>query len=349
LQVRQDFTVIEVSILNYKNSVVYVIIVMLFSIIIIGNIPLQVHDQLDSSIQMISSKEIVENVIDENTANILLAPVPPSEPTLTDANVSPKNPHHQLGEEITFSVTYTDADNDTPDHLHLTLYDSEDADFFVWQMSKADPLDNDYTDGVIYTVVVNEGAIDELDGVGIHEYNFATNDDSSTSSVFLPASGNFTDLEIINIEPTLTDHSVTSPVEDGSGTQITFSVNYTQSDNVEPDHLHLTLYDSEDGDFFVWQMSKADPLDNDYTDGVIYTVVVNEGEIDELDGVGIHEYNFATSDEGSVSTVFLPESGNYTDFEIIAAVPEFDSSSAVFIAMTVPLAVIILLSRRKYS
>jgi PKD repeat protein len=71
-----------------------------------------------------------------------------------------------------------------------------------------------------------------------------------------------------NNPPTLTEGKVNGETlySSDTSTQLIFTVKYSDPDNDEPEYVKLKI-----GDSFSYNMVKADPSDNDYTDGCIYT------------------------------------------------------------------------------
>jgi hypothetical protein len=84
-------------------------------------------------------------------------------PILSNGQVDPSTGERGLT-EFNFSVIYTDAENNPPTFLDITL---DGADF---TMIKTDPLDCDYTDGCGYYYATS------LDVLGTHQFNFSASD-----------------------------------------------------------------------------------------------------------------------------------------------------------------------------
>jgi len=82
-------------------------------------------------------------------------------PVLTDPAVSPGEGNETT--LFTFSVTYTDAENDTPTGIELVI-DNE-----TYTMTAASPGDTDYTNGAVFIYST-------LLGAGNHTFNFTGND-----------------------------------------------------------------------------------------------------------------------------------------------------------------------------
>ncbi|UCF08162.1 MAG: hypothetical protein JSW28_00245 [Thermoplasmata archaeon] len=75
-----------------------------------------------------------------------------SPPTLTKGTVTPRKSYPNI--DYTYSVIYTDADNDAPSYVRVNI-DGVDYD-----MDPVDPTDTNYTDGRDYSVkkVMSEGS-----------------------------------------------------------------------------------------------------------------------------------------------------------------------------------------------
>jgi len=189
-------------------------------------------------------------------------------PTLTSGQVNPQQGVIFLS-IFNFTVNYIDIDNHAPSFVNITL------DGTNYTMTKVNPSDTDYTDGCLYNYTVALGQL------GLFEFNFSTAD-----LYYSFNTGSFT----VNVTqanpPTLTNTQV-DPISGQLGvTLFNFSVNYTDSDNLAPLFVNITL------DGVNYTMSKASPADNNYTNGCIYYYNTT------LTFIGAHEYNYTTTNGG---------------------------------------------------
>ena len=83
-------------------------------------------------------------------------------PTLTNPTVTPL--YGDIGTYFQFSVTYTDAENDSEG----TVFCAIDSPAMVLTMAKRTPADNDATDGIVYVVGLPGATL----GLGLHNHAF---------------------------------------------------------------------------------------------------------------------------------------------------------------------------------
>ncbi len=84
-------------------------------------------------------------------------------PTLTNGQVYPTI-GYKKATRFTFSVNYTDADNNTPDYVNVTINGTSHI------MNKQDGFDSNYTDGCIYESIIL------LNETGSYTYHFTCSD-----------------------------------------------------------------------------------------------------------------------------------------------------------------------------
>ncbi|MEM2899285.1 MAG: lamin tail domain-containing protein, partial [Thermoplasmata archaeon] len=207
-------------------------------------------------------------------------------PSLTSGSVSPTNAVY--GTNVTYSVTYTDAENAAPSSVIVYI------DGTIHTMVKQNPSDNTYTDGCVYIYWTTTLA------VGTHNYYFECSDGQLQAR--LPNSGTYFGPVINpeNVAPILASGSV-SPISGVVGTSFTYVVSYTDADNNAPAFIKVYI------DGTSYDMVKQNPSDNTYTDGCIYTYITTLS-------LGNHNYYFECSD-GTI-TVRLPTSGTYSGPEV---------------------------------
>jgi hypothetical protein len=96
---------------------------------------------------------------------------PNNPPSLSSGSVSPSSGN--INTQITYAVTYTDADGDAPSYIKVYI------DGASYQMSE---ISGAYTDGAIYRYTTTLG-------IGSHTYYFEASDGQATAR--LPTSGNY--------------------------------------------------------------------------------------------------------------------------------------------------------------
>ncbi len=93
----------------------------------------------------------------------------PATPSLLEGDVSPTWANWGSDRDFDFQVTYYDPADVAPAYVRLAIYDAEGTSFTTNTMTKQDPDDNDYSDGVIYEYSHPEGA-GKLNQPGDHDY-----------------------------------------------------------------------------------------------------------------------------------------------------------------------------------
>jgi len=190
-------------------------------------------------------------------------------PTLTNADVQP---HSGTGTtSFKYTVTYTDPDNDAPDSGYPKVWidDATQADANnSHAMSKTDPTDTLYTDGVAY-----EFTIPNL-SAGKHSFHIeAVSSGGGFTQTVKTDEINFPS---INNPPTLTLNSVTPAdgrVQGSANGETTFvyQVTYTDQDNNPPSSVKIhILQDGAEVTGSPFAMNASDPSDTTYTDGAVY-------------------------------------------------------------------------------
>ncbi|MFX0069692.1 MAG: C25 family cysteine peptidase [Candidatus Hermodarchaeota archaeon] len=205
-----------------------------------------------------------------------------SKPTLTNENVLPLTGYPDT--LFTFSVNYTDLDNDAPSQINLIINGTP------YTMVKQNSNDNYYADGCIYVNSTNLP-------LALYDYIYYFN---CSDGIHFYTTNEY-NLRV-HSKPTLTNESI-SPKIGYADTLITFKVNYTDLDNEAPIYSYLIVLP----DTWMYSMDKQDELDNDYTDGCIYVV-----SIYLIPKEGNYSYYFLFSDDG----VNLISSNTYDDLRI---------------------------------
>jgi hypothetical protein len=189
-------------------------------------------------------------------------------PALFDGDVNPKTGNQST--LITYTVNYTDPDNNGPREINVVINGSSYA---MW---KQDIQDYNFTDGCIYEFSTY------LLHPGLYNYSFNCFDGkytNETSTYWNPT------VSYTNEDPlALTDGAV-EPLEGEAGiTTFYFTVNYTDSDNNFLVSINITL------DGVNYTMTQVDPSDVNYMDGCLFFYST------KLGGITTHEFNFTAFD-----------------------------------------------------
>ncbi|MEM3342404.1 MAG: PPC domain-containing protein, partial [Thermoplasmata archaeon] len=199
-------------------------------------------------------------------------------PTLSSPSVSPSS--GDTGTIFTFSVKYTDIDNDAPQYVKVII------DGVEYVMAKTYSSDVTYTDGCLYsyTTTLTEGS---------HTYQFITQDSNGASASTSTYTGpSVTASSGGNHLPVLTQFSH-SPNSGTPETLFSFTVTYIDSDNNPPQYVRISLNGQN------YNMSKLIANANNYRQGVIYVYSGNLAE-------GNYQYLFEADDGfGGVCTTPL--------------------------------------------
>ncbi|MFC2162663.1 S8 family serine peptidase [Candidatus Altiarchaeota archaeon] len=184
-------------------------------------------------------------------------------PTLSNAGVSPTE--HLDSTTFYFNVTYTDAQNNTPDNLTVTISGTG------YGLSGSDAADVNKVDGkdYYYAATLSRGS---------YEYQFSAGDGFLTTNTSLDSNPTVTSA------PTLASIQVTPSMGEPSEL-FNFTVTYTDADDDPEGYVNLSL------DGVIYAMDEADPADTDYTDGKVYYV-----NITGL-GAGGHAYSVIGKDD----------------------------------------------------
>ena len=184
----------------------------------------------------------VGNIFSNNDCN--------KRPELTNGAVDPKSGDQYT--QFTFTVNYTDQENDGPSYIYVVINGT------AYAMVKQYGSDSDYTDGCIYnrTITLAPGAHN-------YTYYFECSDGYGFNTT-----STYNDLEVINIAPVLTMGSLDPKIGD-QYTQFTFTINYTDQNNDTPSYINVVINGT------TYAMVKQDGSDFDYTDGCIYNWTIS--------------------------------------------------------------------------
>ncbi len=218
------------------------------------------------------------NLLGDPTANIL--PRPNNEaPILSDEFVTPKTGNQDT--PITFTVSYSDADNNRPLKICIVINDTE------YYLEKQDPFDEDYTDGCDYQVTIYLQSASTN-----YSYFFKCRDTKFSASTIEQE-----DLRIsyTNAEAPILSNGEVSPCSGFANlTAFQYTVIYTDSDNNAPINVSLSIDNNS-----AVEMIKQDPADTNYMDGCVYsfsTMIKNDG---------VHTYNFSCQDAEFINSTIL--------------------------------------------
>ena len=199
------------------------------------------------------------------------------------------------GAGFTFRVKYTDDDNDSPVLIQLWI-DEDDNDAFSQDEKHTmaiDGGDSDFTNGEDYTKTLNVTA-----GDGTISYFFHANDGSDQAT---GAPTSVQTLVFTNNAPTLAWTGGANYVSDGvdpqtapGGSNFTFKIDYTDSDDDPPDPIQIWVDLDNSGVYDLGEKfsMNTDGGDGDYTDGEPYALVMTIPFI----GDGSVNYRFYASD-----------------------------------------------------
>jgi len=166
-------------------------------------------------------------------------------PILSAAQEAPSSGNSSSN--FTFSVTYTDADNDTPSYVQVVV------DGSPYAMVKQNMGDNTYTDGCVYVLSKRFTA-------GTHNYYFACSDGMNSTTT---TTGSFITIAVNIYPPTLQNPAVT-PTLGNPITIFNFTIRYTDQDNNFPASITITINGTQHS------MQQSNPADTDMTDGKDY-------------------------------------------------------------------------------
>jgi len=181
-------------------------------------------------------------------------------PQLSDPTLDPTE--GMEGDSFTWTVVYTDPENDAPTTSAVLLQSPLDGS---WANQAMTSDDTDYTDGALYTLTM------ALSDTGTYHYRFNFANDAG-QTVHLPeAPDHFTGPVVtpwVNSQPLLTDPAVTPP-SGPPGSSFEFTVLYTDAENDLPTTLSQVSVcppGTED-----WTAHVMTSTDGDCTDGSLYS------------------------------------------------------------------------------
>jgi len=186
-------------------------------------------------------------------------------PILSSGAVNPVTGN--LSTTFTYSVNYTDADNDPPGFINVVI------DGTSYTMSIRAGEDGNYTNGEIYEYTITGAIL----GIGSHTFQFNASDgiDYATGDI-----GVHSGPIVRNRIPVLSSGAV-NPATGNLSTTFTYSVNYTDADNHAPSSINVII----DGTPYAMNHRAGQ-------DGEIYEYTITGAIL----GVGSHTFQFNASD-----------------------------------------------------
>ena len=181
---------------------------------------------------------------------------------------------------FTYSVNYTDADDDAPSSINVVI------DGIPQAMIVKAGEDGDYTNGEIYEYATTGAVL----GGGTHTYQFNASDgvDYATGDTGIHSGPTVTS---VNNPPALSAGAV-NPTSGNATTTFTYSVTYTDADNDAPSSINVII------DGTPHAMTVKPGQDGDYTNGEIYEYATTGAVL----GGGTHTFQFTASDGTNSAT-----------------------------------------------
>ncbi|MFH1841991.1 MAG: C1 family peptidase [bacterium] len=245
---------------------------------------------------------------------------PNNEPVLSDADLDPAT--GMEGATFTWSVLYTDDENDTPTLAAVTLRNPVTGGWVNHNLATSDTT---FTDGAIFTLAM------ALSDTGTYQYRFNfVNEYGQT--ITLPESPNQFDGPVVtpwvNQNPTLTD-PLCDPDPSLQYQPCTFSVVYSDAENDCPTlATQLNLWSPESDGWTVHTLASAD---SSYDDGSLYSCEV------VLTEAGSHEHYYLFINEATQFVRLPADAGeNLPGPLVVPATPVHDSTGGLPNALLPP-------------
>ncbi len=243
-------------------------------------------------------------------------------PLLADETFLPAAPPYYTNMSYTFSVNYSDPDNNAPNAISVVI-DGESV-----RLDQENLLDTDYMDGAIFSCDVALGA-------GTHEYYFQTI--QGLNDIRLPGTSNLTTPFITHVNnkaPTLSGSGVNLPSGDNF-TVFIFTTTYKDEDNNAPVEVNVNI----DGIPHPMEPLVQSSGPTNYIAGVTYA---HETQL----GAGSHEYYFSCND--GTFAARDPPATNYTGPAVIAGSPSalFDG---LYLTASIPFGLLGTFTQMRYD
>jgi hypothetical protein len=182
-------------------------------------------------------------------------------PILIDGKVNPSSGGSTTN--FVFSVNYTELTNQPPDFVSVVINGT------TYNMTKDNPADSIYVDGVIYTYNTTLP-------IGLNIFYFKTSDGVNTTKS--------NTLTVFVSDPPILSEATVIPSNGDINTLFTFEVTYTELTNEAPTSIKLWI------DSNSYTPNKVIPIDNNYTNGVLYRYTIR------LNISGKYLWSFEASD-----------------------------------------------------
>jgi hypothetical protein len=172
---------------------------------------------------------------------------------------------------FTFSVTYTDQDNNPPVQMDVVINGTN------YPMEKQNPSDDDYTDGCLYQYLTYLQP-------AAHNYTYYFN---CYDGIFTDTTTIYSNIKVEesnSFDPSLSNEQVVPNTGYKQTTIFSFMITYSDPDNNAPDSIEITINST------TFAMLKQDFMDSNFMDGCVY--IYNT----QLNDTGIYSYNFSCSD-----------------------------------------------------
>jgi len=232
-------------------------------------------------------------------------------PVLSDGAVDPAT--GGMTDVFTYSVVYTDADNDAPAPITLTI------DGIPHSMSVRAGQDGDFANSEVYEYTIGGADL----GKGSHTFQFAARDgidDAIGDTILHYAPG------VDNTPPTLSGGTV-SPADGHVTTTFTYTVTYTDEDNDGPMSITVTIDGTPHG------MSVQAGQDGDFANGEVYEhnaaglvkdiehtfqFTASDGVDDAVGDTGVHRGLTVMNSAPTVDSVAITPDPAHTETDLTA-------------------------------
>ncbi len=249
--------------------------------------------------------------------------------TLTNPSINTTSIEYLSTQQVNFSVKVSsDEAQFQPRLVTVSLWDPFNDRSWTGVISKVDSGDDDFTDGVVYARSLRfDGGTLRLPGPLYYKFEMTYSVAGVDGFRALPEDGFYTDLEITNDAPTLTNPWVTpSEAEYQGSDRVLWQVEYTDANDNEPTEMKVFIYDETDTEFegFDMEYDPFEPFEPFDPSGETIIYSPSEGRIyylrlsvDEyiIEDIGTHKYYFEAFDGNE--TVRLPTSGYYENYQTI--------------------------------
>ena len=205
-------------------------------------------------------------------------------PVLSQPAVTPTRGNE--GQPFTYTVKYTDLDNDAPASIKLWIDHCDESEAIDLRDHAVLPPGARYSDGVLYSYTLPAGTlkVDEE-----HNFYFTANDGMEDAVQTPEGSG---PVVHPNLAPSLGQGAV-APDSGWNTDTYTYSVVYTDPDGDEPEYVRVYIDGSDEADAHLMTKEAGD---DDFENGVTYTFQTQSLS------AGSHTYFFEASDWMEIAT-----------------------------------------------